>query len=147
MKRISIIAILIVITLLACEKYKDFEGTYDLKSNGNIKVSVLNMDTTFVNEPGLTIIKKGGENDELFIYVETGFITSVAPLGVYATAKVDGNKYEMDAKSLTINFLGLPFNFTVDGSGTLSDKNEVLTSEIVFSGGIVGTMTSVGSKR
>jgi hypothetical protein len=144
MKRIFLFITVLSIGLTACKKeeviipaYEKFEGTYDVK--------------TFLEEQGTVIIKRGDSDDEIFIYVETNFITSIAPLGVYATATVDGNNYDMDSRSLAITIdlggLSLPLNFNVDATGELSDDGDILTSEIIFTGGITGTMTSVGTKK
>lgn len=141
--------------LLSCKKeaYERFDGTYDVKSTGSINYFI--GDTTFVDEPGMAVIKKGDNSDEVFIYVETNFVTSIAPLGVSAKAKVEGNKYTLIQQDLSITLdldLGLgfplpPLAFKVNGSGTLSDDGEILTSTIIFSGGITGTMTCVGTRR
>lgn len=156
MKRIFLFITVLSIGLTACKKeeviipaYEKFEGTYEVKSNGSI--SYIIGDSTFLDEQGTVIIKRGDSDDEIFIYVETNFVTSIAPLGVYATATVDGNNYDMDSRSLAITIdlggLSLPLNFNVDATGELSDDGDILTSEIVFTGGITGTMTSVGTKK
>lgn len=150
MKNILFILILII-GLSSCKKnnYKNFEGTYDVKSSGSINYFI--GDTTFVDEPGSVVIKKGENSDELFMYVETNFVTSIAPLGVSATAKIDGDTYDMESRNLSINIdLGgtpLSLTFNVDASGTLSDDDKTLRSEIIFTGGISGVMTSVGTKK
>lgn len=142
----------LLVALTACKKeesYERFEGNYDVKSSGNINYFI--DDTTFTNEPGSVVIKKGDESDEIFMYVETDFVTSIAPLGVYATATLDGNEYDMEGRNLSINIdLGgqvLSLAFNVDATGVLSDDGKTLTSEVVFSGGITGTLTSVGTKK
>lgn len=147
-----IIVLLITISLSACKKkaYENFEGTYTINSTGSINYTI--GDTTFTSEPGSVVIKQGEEDDEIFMYVETNFVTSIAPLGVSATAKVDGDSYTMNEENLAINLdldLGIPLSlpFKVNATGTLSDDKQTLTSEIVFSGGITGTMTSVGTKK
>ncbi len=150
MKKIILLSTVLILVLTACKKnYKNFEGDYDLKSSGSINFFI--GDTTFTNEPGIAIIKKGDSEDELFIYVETKYITDVAPLGVYAKATIEDNTYKMEARNMaiTINLGGTPLSltFNVDASGTLSDDEKTLTSEVVFSGGITGTMTSVGTKK
>ena len=148
----NIILVLVLATgLVACQKnsYKNFEGTYDVKSSGSVNYFV--GDSTFADEPGLVVIKQGEEKDELFLYVETNFVTSIAPLGVSATAKIDGNSYKMEQRNLNISLdlggtpVSLPFSVTA--SGVLSDDKNTLTSEIIFSGGITGVMTSVGTKK
>ena len=153
MKKIILLASILILVLTACKKddpsYLKFTGEYDLKSSGSINFFI--GDTVFTNEPGLAIIKKGDSDDEIFIYIETNYVTSIAPLGTYAKAKVEGNKYTMEAKNLSINIdlggtpLTLPFN--VDASGTLTGDDKILTSEVVFTGGIKGTMTSIGTKK
>lgn len=147
-----ILVLTLAITLVACQKnsYKNFEGTYDIKSNGSINYFV--GDTTFTNEPGLVVIKQGDEKDELFMYVETNFVTSIAPLGVSVTAKIDGDTYTIEQENLSITLdlgLGSPLSlpFSVTATGVLSEDKETLTSEIIFSGGITGTMNSVGTKK
>lgn len=146
-----IIVAFLSIILFSCKKdaYEAFEGDYTIKSNGTINYFI--GDTTFVDEPGTVIIKKGDSEDEIFVYVETNFVTSIAPLGVYFKAKVEGDTYEMEARNLAINIdlggtpLSLPF--TVNASGKLSEDNKILTSEVVFTGGMTGTLTSVGTKK
>jgi len=148
MKKIIIITTILLIVLSACKKnsYKNYEGTYDIKSNGTL--NILYTDTTIVDEPGFVIIRKGENSDEIFMYIETQFVTGTAPLGVYATAKVEGNTYKMEARNVAINLIdGFPLTINIDATGTLSDDNKTLTSEIVFSGIVSGTMTSVGIKR
>lgn len=147
-----ILVLIIAIAFASCQKnsYKNFEGTYDIKSSGAINYTI--DDTTFQDEPGLVVIKQGEEKDELFLYVETNFVTSIAPLGVATTAKIDGDTYTMDTENLAITLdlgLGIPLSlpFTVSATGVLSDDKKTLTSEIVFTGGITGTMTSVGTKK
>lgn len=156
MKKILFIVAVFSIVLTSCEKiggvtpaYEKFEGTYDVKSSGSINFFI--GDTVFVNEPGLVVIKKGDNDDELFMYVETNYVTSLAPLGVFAEARVSGNEYEMKSRALSINIdldgqtLSLAFN--VNATGVLSEDGTILTSEVVFTGGITGTMISVGVKK
>lgn len=150
MKRILFV-FAIVIGLTACQKnsYKKFEGTYDIKSSGSLNYFV--GDTTLKEETGMVVIKQGDEKDEIFMYVETNFVTSIAPLGVSATAKIDGDTYTMDERNLkiTLDLGGFPLSlpFSVSATGTLSDDKKTLTSTVTFSGGINGTMTSVGTKK
>lgn len=142
---------LVLFFLSSCGKdnFNKFEGTYDLKSNGNINYFL--DDTTFTDEPGLVVIKKGEKSDELFMYIETNFVTSIAPLGVYANASVDGKAYKLDPRSLdiTLDLGGTPLSlpFVVNATGLLSKDNKTLTSEIVFTGGITGTISTVGTKK
>jgi hypothetical protein len=148
MKRLLTIVTIVFLTLSACKKntYKNFEGTYDIQSNGT--VGLFTLDTTFVNEPGMVIIRKGEEKDEIFMYIETQLVTGIAPLGVYATAKIEGNTYEMEARNVSINLIdGFPLSINIDAKGTLSEDNKTLTSEVSFSGAVNGTMTSIGIKR
>lgn len=142
----------IAITLVACQKnsYKNFEGSYDIKSDGSVNYFI--GDTTFTEEPGLVVIKQGDDKDELFMYVETNFVTSIAPLGVSVNAKIDGDTYTVAKQNLDITLdlgLGFPLSlpFSVTASGVLSKDKKTLTSKIIFSGGITGTMTSVGTKK
>lgn len=137
--------------IASCGKnsYNKFEGEYDVKSSGDISYTI--GDTTLKDEPGLVFIKKGEKSNELFMYVETNFVTSIAPLGVYANATIDGKNFELDPRSLdiTIDFGGTPLSlpFVVSGTGTLSKDNKTLTSDIVFSGGISGTISNIGTKK
>jgi len=149
-----IILLLLSASLYSCKKnveaYEKFDGTYDIKSTGNVNYFI--GDTAFTEEPGLVVIKKGDNGDEIFMYVETNFVTSIAPLGVSVKAKVDGNEYTLAKQDLDITLdlgLGIPLSlpFSVTAKGTLSEDEKTLTSEITFSGGITGTMTSVGTKR
>lgn len=152
MKKI-IFLVLITTVLFSCKKeeaYEKFDGTYDIKSSGSMNYTIA--DSTFVDEPGTVVIKRGDNGDEIFMYVETNFVTSIAPLGVSLKAKIDGNKYILEKKNLAITLdlgLGVPLSlpFGVSAFGTLSDDGKVLTSTISFTGGISGTMESVGTKR
>lgn len=156
MKKIVLLSLLIT-TLFACKKEapnEAFQGTYKITSNGDIKATALGrsvIDTTLVNEPGKVIISRGVEDDEIMMYVETNFVSGVAPLGVYAKAKVDGKNYTMEerSESITATLGGLSvdlMSFTVNATGTLSDDGKTLTSEVIFTGGITGNMKCVGKK-
>lgn len=155
MKKIVLLSLLIT-TLFACKKEapnEAFQGTYKITSNGDAKITAMGMDTTiaFNNEQGKVIISRGVEDDEIMLYVETNFVSGVAPLGVYAKAKVDGKNYTMEerSESITATLGGLSvdlMSFTVNATGTLSDDGKTLTSEVVFTGGITGNMKCVGKK-
>lgn len=151
MKKIIYIIAILSIVLVSCKKdaYEQFEGTYDIKSTGT--VSLLTQGIDFEDEPGLVIIKKGDNEDEIFMYVETNLVTSIAPLGVWASAKVDGNKYDLESRniSITIDLDGqpLPLQFNVDATGELSDDGKTLTSIVKFSGILEGTIKCVGTKK
>lgn len=145
----------LMLTLSACKKeesaaaYEKFEGKYDIVSNGSVNILVDDID--FVDELGTVIIKRGDNDDEIFMYVETDFVTDLGPLGVYATAEIEGNEYDMEGRNLTINIdLGgspLSVSFNVDATGVLSDDGKTLTSEVVFSGSVNGTVNCVGTKE
>lgn len=145
----------VMVTLSACKKeeaapaYEKFEGKYDIVSNGSVNILVDDID--FVDEIGSVIIKRGDSDDEVFMYVETQFVTDLAPLGVYATAKIEDNEYDMEGRNLTINIdLGgspMAVSFNVDATGVLSEDGKTLTSEVVFSGSINGTVNCVGTKE
>lgn len=152
MKKIVLLSLLIT-TLFACKKEapnEAFLGTYKIGSNGAIKVSAMGravMDTTFNNEQGKVIISRGVEDDEIMLYVETNFVSGIAPLGVYAKAKIDGKNYTMEERSESITAFNFNLvSFTVNATGTLSDDGKTLTSEVIFTGGITGNMKCVGKK-
>ena len=123
-----------------------FLGTYDIICNGTLDID--GTDKDFVNEPGVAKIYQGEKTDEIIIYTTLNMITDEIPMTVDATAEVDGNEYNLDATAKTIDVnigINVNLNFLVDGSGILS--GDTLTSEIIFTGDLNGTIDCVGIKQ
>ncbi len=126
-----------------------FLGTYNVICNGTLDVDGNNVD--FNDEPAIAKIYQGEKLDEIIIYTELEKITNDIPMVVDATAEVDGNNYDLDAtpENIDVNVVGvnISLTFLVDGTGELSNGDSTLTSEIIFTGDLSGTINCVGTKQ
>lgn len=126
-----------------------FLGTYDVICNGTLNINGNN--ENFVDEPAIAKIYQGEKLDEIIIYTELLSISSQIPMVVDAVAEVDGAEYDLDATPEAINVslggININLNFVVDGTGVLTELDSILTSEIIFSGDLTGTIDCVGTKR
>ena len=125
-----------------------FLGTYHIICNGTLDVN--GNDVDFNNEPAIAKIYQGEKLDEIIIYTELEMITNDIPMVVDATAEVDGNEYELDATSKSIDVsigIDISLTFLVEGTGELSNGDSTLTSVIEFSGDLDGTINCVGTKQ
>ena len=126
-----------------------FLGTYDVICNGTLDIDGNNKD--FVDEPAIVKIYQGEKLDEIIIYTELLSISDQIPMLVDAIAEVEGAEYDLDAtpESINVSLGGIDINldFVVDGSGILTENDTILTSEIIFSGDLSGTIDCIGTKR